>query len=153
MTSERGLWKTTRTHLAPFGKLTRLESPIDPGLPDVLYVLRRRPTEWAITGLLELKELDRWPARAATPIRVPSLTREQVEWHRAWNLAGGRVFTLLQVGRDYLLLHPRVLWMVYERRLIRTHLSGMATLTWTAGAWPLAPLLDVLAGVRSYPDV
>ena len=64
-----------------------------PGTPDVNFV----------HGWVELKKLPSWPKRATTPVRLPHFTPQQRVWHqRRWK-AGGAVWMLLQVERDWLL--------------------------------------------------
>ena len=50
--TERALWRTVRTALAPYGSLVRIENKVELGTPDVLYCLR------GVTGLLELKQIN-----------------------------------------------------------------------------------------------
>lgn len=71
-----------------------VETPLDDGIPDVNYT----------GGWLELKQIPRWPARPATPVRVPHFRREQRIWLRRRCRAGGRAYVLLRVSRDWLLI-------------------------------------------------
>lgn len=69
-----------------------------PGTPDV------NCTE----GWLELKKVRSWPKHSRTPLRVPHFKPEQRIWLRRRWRADGRAFLLLQVGRDWVLLHGDV---------------------------------------------
>ena len=70
-----------------------VENPAWPGFPDVNY----------IEGVIELKQLDRWPVRPETPIKLPHFTNQQrIFLERRWR-KGGNAFLLLQVGRCFLL--------------------------------------------------
>jgi hypothetical protein len=129
--SEADLWARVRAALAPHGRLVRVENRCDLGTPDVHYCLRRRPGDPATEGWLELKHVERWPPLARS-LRVPSLTLDQVTWHEAHAAAGGRAWTLVQVGREGLLLAPAVLRQLHERELL--------TATARALAWPLTDL-------------
>jgi len=145
--SEPALWQRTKAHLSPYGKLVRLENPIDPGTPDVLYCIRRKPAMTPATGLLELKHVPEWPARYGTPLRVAELTKEQVDWHAAWEQAGGSVWTLLQVGRTVLLLSPTTTAQVYERRHTQWSLKhGGATIV-SERIFPTVELVKCLSRI------
>jgi len=70
-----------------------VENPAWPGFPDVNY----------IEGVVELKKVDRWPAREATPLKLDHFTREQrIFLERRWR-KGGNAFLLLQVNKTFLL--------------------------------------------------
>ena len=103
MRSETALWIALRDHgLGAFGELTRIESPITPGLPDVHYAL---VCPWGNAhgqGWIELKCVARAPARAATPVRYKYRFMQPEFLHRQWEL-GGHAYVLGQVGQEYLL--------------------------------------------------
>lgn len=75
-----------------------------PGIPDVNHA----------HGWIELKTADRWPARAATPLRLPHFTQEQRIWiarrARLSVATTGRegVHVLLLVGCEWLLFRGSV---------------------------------------------
>ena len=70
-----------------------VENPCRPGTPDVNY----------IEGWIELKHAEKWPARAATPLRLGHFTPQQrLHLRRRWHL-GGNAYLLLQVDQDWLL--------------------------------------------------
>lgn len=71
-----------------------VENPADPGFPDIEFV----------GGTMELKELDRWPVRSGTPVRVPLYKSHQRIWHSRRAAAGGLVYVLLRVGFEFVLL-------------------------------------------------
>jgi len=91
-------------HLDP----VRVENPAHPGTPDVNYagwtqdgIMRRQV--WS-EGWIELKELDEWPKRPGTIVRVERFTNEQRIWlERRWG-KGGAAWLLLKVRQDWLLL-------------------------------------------------
>ena len=148
MTSERGLWGSLRKHLSPFGKLERIENAAGIGTPDVAYCLRH-PTADGVTparsGWLELKELDAWPKRPLTPIRIPKLKLEQVLWLESWDRAGGAAHALLQVERAYFLLPPRTVRAIWDRQVTRAEIN----LFWLdargeSGSFPTRSLLKCL---------
>ena len=70
-----------------------VENPVRPGTPDLNY----------IEGWVELKVLEKWPARAATKIKVPCFTPQQRVWlNRRWD-RGGAAYFLILIDGDWLL--------------------------------------------------
>lgn len=120
---ERYAWDTARAALAPFGQLIRIESPLTPGFPDVVYCLRRVP------GLLETK--------AGTD---PSL--DQVLFAEAWARAGGRWHLLVRRGRRWWLYDPGGARALYERVV-----PVPVVVTAPGAAFPLRAMLKALAPV------
>lgn len=96
-----------------------VENPIDPGFPDVEY----------IGGLLELKEVDAWPVRPDTPLRIDHYTQEQRIWHERRAHHGGRIHVLLQVGSEYLLMTGAVA-AIHLGRVPRAELYDLACARW-----------------------
>jgi hypothetical protein len=99
MAHEAQLWATIRNRVALHGHFERIENMVSAGRPDVNYCVK------GIEGNIELKHVDRWPARPDTVLPLPHYTPQQRNWHRIRLSAGGRVYVLLQVADDYLLLH------------------------------------------------
>lgn len=90
--TESGLWGVMRDRLRGGGRrLTRIESTVGEGLPDVNYCINGEE------GWVELKVVKLWPKRPLTPLRVPHYSPVQRLWHREQKLAGGRIFVLLRV--------------------------------------------------------
>jgi len=88
--------KTMRKHLIKvLRKLDAksIESPMQPGIPDMNYV----------GGWIELKWLKEWPKRPETMVAMDHFTREQRVWLRRRARAGGVVWVMLQVGREWML--------------------------------------------------
>lgn len=98
MGKEASLWTTVREILSPFAHLERVENKVNVGTPDVNYCLNGAKGE----GWLELKDVDHWPARAGTILRIAHVTEVQREWWRARRRSGGACYVLLRVGRSYL---------------------------------------------------
>lgn len=71
-----------------------VENPVLPGTPDVNYV----------EGWIELKRLDKWPARKTTVVRIPTYTPQQKVFAVRRRRVGGQSWFLLQVGNEWLLL-------------------------------------------------
>lgn len=125
--------------LRPYGVLQPIEIKFDKGIPDYAYALRcqNKTTD----GWCELKWLPNWPKRASTSVCIAKLKLEQVMWQEKWHAAGGRVSTLLQVGREtYLLLAAPVVRLLYERRLTAVDLMVQARVCSTDGF----PTIEVL---------
>lgn len=136
MSRENALWKVVADNLSPFGMLRRVENAIDSGEGDVAYVLRR-PKDGSApsSGWLELKAIDRFPARPSTPLRVDHLTVEQVLFAEAWARAGGKAFMLLRAAPWHLLFDPAGIRGVFEREVTAAD----------------APAVAVAAGTRPFP--
>lgn len=73
----------------------RVENPCLPGTPDVNCTL----------GWIELKWIEKWPARTGTPVRVDHFTPQQRIFGQKRHRAGGLALLLLQVEstQDWLL--------------------------------------------------
>lgn len=99
---ESAFWGTVRDHLAPFGRLDRIENAIAKGTADVAYVLRRPGKNAPEFGWLELKVTD-FPARPSTPLRIEHLTKEQVDFAVGWSNEGVRAHMLVRAAPWYLL--------------------------------------------------
>lgn len=64
-----------------------------PGTPDVSFA----------RGWMELKSVEHWPKREATPLRLPHFTPGQRVWLVQHCAAGGWAFLLIKVARDWML--------------------------------------------------
>ena len=112
-----------------------VENPALPGTPDVNYV----------GGWLELKSLDRWPARAATPVRIEHWTPQQRVWHVLRARAGGRSFVLIEIvdpGDVLLLDGPAAVSFIGKAN--RAQLLELAVKSWPNRAGMRADLLPLL---------
>jgi hypothetical protein len=101
-----------------------VENPIHPGTPDVNLC----------TGLwIELKTIDRWPARARTSVRLRRYTPQQRVWlFRRWKYAPGTTFLLLEVrsAEQWLLFDGDVAAKVVGRATTAEHrLNARAVLS------------------------
>lgn len=117
--TERNSWKALRERLRPFGKVVRVENVVGPGTPDVCYCLR------GVTGWLEMKHANKWPARETTPLVIPSLTLDQVLWMKEWEQAGGTAWLYLTVGPVEFLLTPAQATTIFEKRLTNHLLKNL----------------------------
>lgn len=98
-----------------------VENRADPGTPDVNCVV----------GWIELKQVPRWPARASTPLRVPTFTSQQRAWLRDRRAAGGGAWVLLRVGTDWLLLQGEVA-AAHLGTTTKAQLTAVAVAYWPA---------------------
>lgn len=144
MSSEAALRAIVRKNLSHFGRLYRIESPITSGIPDINYLLRFPINAKAVSGWLELKE-EEPPKRASTPIRIKSLTFEQVFWHEDYTNSGGRVYTLILLGDNYVLVNSRQLKELYERKMTLSDLREKS-LIFAEKHFPVSGILKALAG-------
>lgn len=91
--SEQTLRKNVVEILAPLDAKP-VENPAWPGFPDVSYV----------EGLIELKQVMRWPHRLTTPLKLDHFTRQQrIFLHRRWR-KGGNCYLLLEVQSEKVFL-------------------------------------------------
>lgn len=123
--AERELWNDLKDKLSAYGKLKRVENSCDKGTPDVSYLIRRYARVDPTAGWLELKWEPGWPAKG--PLKIHSLTKDQVLWQEDWFAGGGKVFTLIRIGKEHLLVDPPLLRRVYERDIDAHTLRGLAT--------------------------
>lgn len=142
--TEAAYWKIVHERLSPFGVLRRIENRLELGTPDFAYCLKRPNTlSVPASGWIELKHIDAWPARATTAISIPHLTLEQVMWMEEWDKAGGRVWLLMRVRQDHLLLSPLLVRTVHQGGVTRGVLTERASVH-GAGRFPLREILACL---------
>ena len=91
--SERSLRGNVVAALKPLHAVP-VENPVWPGTPDVSYA----------GGWIELKQVEQWPARAETVLKIDHYTPQQRIFAVKERRAGGACWMLLQVGRRELLL-------------------------------------------------
>jgi hypothetical protein len=87
--------------------LCRLLKPLDPhrvenalldmGMPDICL---------ARNSWLEAKYVKSYPVRESTPLRIPHYTEDQRRWAIRHEKAGGRVWLVLKVARDWYIFRP-----------------------------------------------
>jgi len=119
MASEASMWTALRPVLKPLHPV-RIESHMEPGIPDVNYS----------QGWVELKYAERWPPRGG-PLRVDHFTKEQRGWLVQRRKAGGRAFLLLKVGDEEWLLFDGLVAAAMLGRVKRERLYEVCTARWT----------------------
>ena len=68
-----------------------------------------------VTGWMELKHLDRVTGKY---IRVPSLTKDQVNWLLDWDRVGGRAWLFISIGRADYLFTPEEAQDIFRQSLL-----------------------------------
>lgn len=130
MSNEHQMWDYTRTRLAPYGRLKRIENsiPSEVGTPDVYYRLKfpgggEQPN---FSGWLELKHLEADDVEEHKALKIPTLTLDQVMWlEDEWKL-GGNAFLLLRVGKAFMLLEPSSVRAIYHEFCTYAHIRHEA---------------------------
>jgi hypothetical protein len=140
---ESAFWSTIRSHLAPFGKLVRIENTIEPGTADAFYALRRPGRNAVGQGWLEVKSIEAYPVRPSTPIRIEHLTKEQVDFARDWTAAGTPVHMLLRAPPWVMLFDARGIRGVYERAVTANDGPAVARVA-AMNKFPTGPILREL---------
>lgn len=103
MFKEQKLWSNFRDYSIGLLNMHRIENMIAEGMADVIAINREGAVFW-----LELKALDKWPARATTCPLKGKFEKGQLPFLRQWRSWKGHSFVLLRVGLDYFLLDPRL---------------------------------------------
>ncbi len=126
MTEKTQVWYHVKQELGPLGHLTRIEYPVIPGTPDVLYTIK------GVTGWLELKKLSGMN-------KCTNLTIKQVAFAEAVTKAGGLWFLL---GRY------KQTWLLYNLEGARLLLKGgePCPLLSISGPLPVKELVGFLVG-------
>lgn len=93
---ESNLWSTIKRNL-PNVHWQRIESTTGVGIPDINGCYN------GCDFWIEIKYLDAFPKRPATPVRINHFTAEQKLWLKRRGEVGGRVLLFVQVGREYFL--------------------------------------------------
>lgn len=144
MARESNLWRTFNDNLGPFGLLKRIEDSTDDGTADVIYCLTRpKPGSLAAAGIVELKRVDAFPVRPSTPLRIRSLTKDQVLFAEDWARAGGRAWLLLRAPPWYLLFAVADIRGLYEGRVAACDAPAIAKVA-AMGRFPTGPILKAL---------
>jgi len=107
MAHESALWKLVKRKIeAPGRHLVRVENPIGAGTPDVNYCIH------GVEGWIELKEVNCFPKRASTVVKIGHYTPQQRLWIRRRGMSGGMVFLFLRelASMTYMLFEWQYAW-------------------------------------------
>lgn len=115
---ETDFWDTMRPVLTHLGlDPVRVENVLGAGTPDVNYT----------AGWIELKHMDAWPSRAASPVIIQTLKErpEQVAWltRRWWAYAPA--YLMVRIGQD-IMLFDGVTSRAVRNGMTRTELVAAA---------------------------
>lgn len=138
--AEKDLWSILHARMKLHGHFERIENMVGVGRPDVNYCVR------GVEGNIELKQIQTWPVRAETPVAIKHYSPQQRIWARQRVLAGGRVYTLLEVVR------PVPTYILLRAEWSRVYLGKTATqedirrnaLVFAEGAFPTPAILRKL---------
>lgn len=129
MSSEAALWTWLKDGMREYWHATRVEDSTRPGYPDIEYRIAEKlcagKRSALSSGVLELKHLEAWPKRAATPVRIKHLTPQQVHQLELEGRLHGRSYLLLQVGEE-LLLFPWFRVAQIAKGVPRAELNALA---------------------------
>ena len=96
--NEAGFYQKIRKKILaafPLARIDRIENALSSGLPDVSACIAGKDV-W-----LELKYVDKWPARATTKVlNRYGLRPEQINWHIRQTVADGNAFILVGIERE-----------------------------------------------------
>lgn len=129
--SESEAWNAIRPVLKPYDPV-RIESPMSPGVPDVNYTY----------GWIELKYLEAWPVRPATPVKIDHFTQQQRVWLTRRCRMGGLAFLLLKVGKG-----KNAEWLLFNGRVAAEHVGEVEKerlIQLSLGRWLRLPRIEEL---------
>lgn len=124
--TEANMWATMRLQMGKnkhWLEATRHEDTLQLGIADVSFVSTNR-----VHGWMELKQIDEWPKRESTILKIDHYTDDQRLWLKRKGKAGGHVWLFVKVGRDYLLFD----WEAAQRvgKLNKAALYDIAWKVW-----------------------
>lgn len=75
------------------------EDQFSEAIPDLSYGFNKR------NGWIELKQVESWPKKPDTPVRIKRYTPQQVNWLNNRQKKGGSCYILIKVEDDYFMFH------------------------------------------------
>lgn len=99
---EQKLYDWLKRKIGHIAMLERVENRVKKDTPDLYFAtthgqaLRPRPLQ----GWIELKVLDKFPARATTPVKIPHWTTGQRYWALRHRQHGGMTWLVVKVGES-----------------------------------------------------
>jgi hypothetical protein len=101
--------------------LERVENRVKKDTPDLYISVRATPCtdDRPLTGWIELKCLDAFPAKAATTVKLPHWTNGQRYWAIRHRTCGGNTWLVVQVGDEVFVFNA----------------AELATNDWTQAEW------------------
>jgi len=82
--------------------LERVENRVKKDTPDLYFSVKATPAtdDRPLTGWIELKSLDAFPAKATTTVKLPHWTNGQRYWAIRHKTHGGNTWLVVQVGDE-----------------------------------------------------
>lgn len=101
--------------------LERVENRVKKDTPDLYISVRATPCtdDRPLTGWIELKCLDAFPAKATTTVKLPHWTNGQRYWAIRHRTCGGNTWLVVQVGAEVFVFNA----------------AELATNDWTQAEW------------------
>jgi hypothetical protein len=101
--------------------LERVENRVKKDTPDLYISVRATPCtdDRPLTGWIELKVLDAFPAKATTTVKLPHWTNGQRYWAIRHRTCGGNTWLVVQVGDEVFVFNA----------------AELATSDWTQAEW------------------
>ena len=124
--SEKAFWHSLAKNMAKgkyWREATRHEDKMQAGIADVSFVGNNGKHGW-----IELKQINEWPVRPTTLVRMPHFTDAQRIWLKRKGEAGGNTWILVKIDRDVLLFH-------WEYAPLLGFLDGQNIMGYAAGIW------------------
>lgn len=125
---EQAQWEALRRATDHRILFQRHEDKYSPDIPDLSFATPMG------SGWIELKTLDDWPARAATPVNIPHLRPGQVVWAQARWMIGVNCWMLLRIVKtnEWLLLDPYTMSKILHRECDRGSVQSKARAYWVS---------------------
>jgi hypothetical protein len=124
--SENQLWNTMRQQMGAnkyWREATRHEDALQKGIADVSYISTLGQHGW-----IELKQVNEWPKRESTILRIDHYSDDQRMWLKRKGKAGAFTWLFVKVQRDYMLFD----WLQAQHvgKLPKDHLKRAAFGLW-----------------------
>ena len=118
---EQKLYDWLVRKIGHWARLERVENRVKKDTPDLYISVRATPCtdDRPLTGWIELKCLDAFPAKATTTIKLPHWTNGQRYWAIRHRTCGGNTWLVVQVGDEVFVFNA----------------AELATSDWTQAEW------------------
>lgn len=97
---EQKLYDWLKRKIGHVAMLERVENRVKKDTPDLYFATTHGQAQQSrpLQGWIELKVLDKFPARATTPVKIPHWTTGQRYWAIRHRAMGGWTWLVVQVG-------------------------------------------------------
>jgi len=117
---EQAMWQALRPIMLGTHAVRIESSSTGAGIPDVECIF----------GWMELKYLDKWPARCNTKIRIKHFTKEQRSWLLLRERLGEATFLMVKIGKMEWWLFRGSMAAIYIGELNKVELSTKTVARW-----------------------